>query len=232
MLNLQLAEKPVRLDNGSLDVQEIFPTLQGEGPYAGMPSVFIRLAGCNLQCPACDTDYTSARQTKPLAQIISEVRYHRSNGLVVLTGGEPFRQGCGRLIRALLNANYQVQVETNGTMFDPSLADNKLRPLGLTIVCSPKTGSVSAELEPWIDCYKYILSAGKVDPADGLPMDSLNFGVRPARPPAGFRGKIYCQPCDDQDPARNAANTKAAVDSCMKFGYLLCIQIHKVVGLP
>ncbi len=233
MLNLQLAEKAVSSADGSVEVVDIFETIQGEGPFAGSPSVFVRTAGCNLQCPLCDTDYTANRRMLSPAQILTEVRGLRHSGLVVLTGGEPLRQPVGRLIWLLLNSNYQVQIETNGTLFSDSLDDdNKLRPLGLTIVCCPKTGAVNPKLHSWIDHYKYVIQAGKVDPADGLPTDSLNFGVRPARPPVGFRGKIYCQPCDEQDDAKNGANMAAAVASCLKYGYQLCVQIHKIARLP
>src|SRR3954467_9071958 len=51
----------VRSDGNSLSIHSIFYTLQGEGPYSGCPAVFMRLAGCNLQCPGCDTDYTSGQ---------------------------------------------------------------------------------------------------------------------------------------------------------------------------
>jgi 7-carboxy-7-deazaguanine synthase len=71
-----------------------------------------------------------------------------------------------------------------------------------------------------------------VDPGDGLPLDSLGTGVKPCRPWEGFQGPVYVQPCDDRDPERNRENVRAAVESCMRFGYLLCVQLHKVVGLP
>ena len=50
---------PVTGDGAMLEVQHIFPTLQGEGPYAGVPAVFIRLGGCNLACTFCDTEFES-----------------------------------------------------------------------------------------------------------------------------------------------------------------------------
>ena len=59
--NSQPIEKRSR-DADVLEVHSIFYTLQGEGPFCGSPAIFIRLAGCNLQCPGCDTDYTSKRE--------------------------------------------------------------------------------------------------------------------------------------------------------------------------
>ena len=52
-MNTQPTEK--RTNSQNLDITEIFFTIQGEGPFSGHRAVFIRLAGCNLQCPACDT---------------------------------------------------------------------------------------------------------------------------------------------------------------------------------
>jgi len=238
VINLQLAEKPTygRVDAGHmLDIHSIFHTIQGEGPFAGVPAVFVRTAGCILQCPSCDTEYTQGRRLMSVQQIADEVDTCRKNsytGLVVLTGGEPLRQRVGPLIQKLIDNDMSVQIETNGATFDPSLNDLKVSVGDLTIVCSPKTGSVSEKLEPWIDHYKYIISAGKVDEVDGLPTDSLNFGVRPARPPLDFDGKIYCQPCDDQDEALNRANVQATIKTCMENGFIFCYQIHKAVQLP
>ena len=56
MINKQPIEKREPSYEGTLQVHSIFKTIQGEGPFCGTPCVFVRLAGCNLQCPACDTD--------------------------------------------------------------------------------------------------------------------------------------------------------------------------------
>ena len=229
-VNQQPVEKRLEGDGSLLDVQEIFPTIQGEGPFAGVPSVFIRLAGCNLSegCRLCDTDYTSRRKFYKVEDIVATVGLFRKSGLVVITGGEPLRQPLGRLVRKLTQLRgYQVQIETNGTLFDETLEGTDR-----TIVCSPKTGSINQKLELWINAYKYVLSADQVDPTDGLPMSSLGFGVRPARPWNGFEGEVFVSPCDERDRGRNEANIKVAVDSCQKFGYRLSLQLHKIIGLP
>lgn len=231
-MNLQQIEKRIERADGALDIVDVFPTIQGEGPFVGRPCVFVRLAGCNLQCPLCDTDYTSNRRLVPADQLLEQVDKARPAGsyLIVITGGEPFRQACGRFVKAAIEKQYAVQFESNGTVHDLSME------LGCwyrtSIVCSPKTGQINGRLAPYVTSYKYVITAGKVDPVDGLPLDSLGSGVRVARPHDGFRGTVYAQPCDDRDPVKNAANTQAAIDSCMKFGYTLCVQVHKIIGLP
>ncbi len=239
-LNIQAPEKRVTRTDGALDVVEVFATIQGEGPFVGRPSVFIRLAGCNLQCPACDTDYTKGRTLYTVEQLLEEVNRTRASNfgagylpLVVLTGGEPFRQRCGPAVRGLLDLGYHVQVETNGTLMDESLIEEGV--LGptfpFTIVCSPKAG-IRPSLAPYIDAYKYVIREGQVDSNDLLPTSSLLSDARPGRPPHGFGGTIYVQPCDEQDIQKNKINAEAAIHSCMQKGYTLCLQMHKIVGLP
>jgi 7-carboxy-7-deazaguanine synthase len=229
-LNMQPVEKQVAAEDGTMNVHSIFDTIQGEGPYVGTPCVFIRLAGCNLQCPMCDTDYTTGRRIMGVDAILDEVRSYRRGGLVVITGGEPFRQANGRLVRKLALAGYHAQFETNGTLFDETMVDQFQR---ATVVCSPKTPVISRDLAPHINYFKYIVNAGRVDDKDGLPLHSLGMSGKPYRPDALFnREHIFVQPCDAKDARENAENVRQAVASCRKFGYRLCLQLHKEINLP
>jgi len=105
-------------------VVEVFTSIQGEGPFTGAYSLFIRLAGCNLRCPFCDTKYSwdaaNARvvSTGELLRLVEEAR----PSLVVVTGGEPLLQArqLEGLVHPLVKAGYKVQVETNGTIKAPS----------------------------------------------------------------------------------------------------------------
>lgn len=263
--NQQPPEKQVKLsgpvETATLSVHSIFYTIQGEGPFTGRPAVFVRLAGCNLQCNFCDTDYTVGRQLMTVAEIVREVYEVVSNKshvpeLVVITGGEPFRQPIGDLIRELNASRRHVQIETNGTLFVHDMpwtistreaiqrgqkvdafdfAHSQPQRNGrLTVVCSPKTGKVVSALHPYIDAYKYVVEAGCIADDDGLPILALGHAARPrvARPHDGFAGTVYVQPIDVQDDAQNAVHTSAAIASCMKHGYTLCLQTHKIVNLP
>jgi 7-carboxy-7-deazaguanine synthase len=101
-----------------LQLSEIFYSIQGEGTWTGTPAVFVRLAGCNLACDFCDTDYS----TKFFAGVDEIVAMVRAAGgdcpMVVLTGGEPLAQAeSPALIDALRRDGRRVHVESNGTIF-------------------------------------------------------------------------------------------------------------------
>lgn len=244
--NTQRPEKPTtsREENPSLEVHSIWNTIQGEGPFAGVPAVFVRLAGCNIQCPFCDTDYTSKRELLRGTEILELVRSKRGTPevsmgqrtLVVITGGEPFRQPLSKLVQCLVEQNYRVQIETNGTLSDSDLLmwmlqnncwDNWL----VSIVCSPKGPHIYPGLMQHLRALKYVVSANEVNPRDGLPSYTLGRGNQVARPDSWFHGDIYVQPMDEGDPAKNEKHTQEAISSCLRFGYRLCLQTHKMVGL-
>ena len=100
----------------SLKVNELFYSLQGESSYAGRPCVFIRLTGCNLRCSYCDTRYAYEEGTDTnLDLIIDQVSSYRCP-LVEITGGEPLIQvETPALILRLLERNFKVLLETNGS---------------------------------------------------------------------------------------------------------------------
>jgi 7-carboxy-7-deazaguanine synthase len=105
--------------DSTLNVSEIFFSIQGESTYAGLPSIFIRLAGCNLSCSWCDTEY--ARESGKgheltIDEIMAEIGKFPCR-LVEVTGGEPLQQeGAIKLLERLLASGYEVLLETNGTI--------------------------------------------------------------------------------------------------------------------
>ena len=224
LANQQPIEKYDRTSGQFLDVYSIFPTIQGEGPFVGCPALFIRLAGCNLQCPQCDTDYTVGRQPRSVDDIALEAR-ESGLPLVVITGGEPFRQNLDFLLPVLL-LSHTVQIETNGTLPVSWTCDD------VHIVVSPKTGKVDASIWRAARYAKYVLDARSVDSNDGLPLRVLGHTANPrvARPPDGWDGVVYVQPADND---RNEDNLQAAIASVQRFpNYRLCLQTHKLLGLP
>ena len=100
----------------TLAIQEIFFSLQGESTHAGLPCVFVRLAGCPLRCVWCDTEAARTSPGRPmtLAAVLEAVAAHGCP-LVEVTGGEPLAQaGAPELLRALCDAGYTVLLETSG----------------------------------------------------------------------------------------------------------------------
>lgn len=99
-----------------LKIIEIFNSIQGEGSHIGEPSTFIRTAGCNLDCPGCDSKYSWNTGTEmTIDEIIHEVRKYNTRNIVI-TGGEPTIQlNTLDLCFELQNNGYKVSVQTNGT---------------------------------------------------------------------------------------------------------------------
>lgn len=115
-----------RLENGE---PEVFASIQGEGISAGVPSVFVRLAECNLRCDFCDTRYTwdwsqfdKAKETIEVSEDAVLARVLELAGTttrnVVITGGEPLLQQhhLVELIAALRERGFDVEIETNGAI--------------------------------------------------------------------------------------------------------------------
>lgn len=99
---------------------EIYKSVQGESSFAGMPCIFVRLAGCNLRCSWCDSEYTFTGGRKMSAEEVeaevSRLGPHPSRILVEITGGEPMLQERELLpfIGQLLKRGYIVLMETSG----------------------------------------------------------------------------------------------------------------------
>lgn len=100
-----------------LQLAEIFYSIQGEGEFTGTPAVFVRLAGCNLSCDFCDTDY-SLKFFASVDDVVAKVReLGKECPMVVLTGGEPLAQHeAADLIEALRRDGRRVHIESNGTI--------------------------------------------------------------------------------------------------------------------
>ncbi len=101
-----------------LQLAEIFYSIQGEGAFTGTPAVFVRLAGCNLSCDFCDTDY-SLKFFASVDQVVARVREAGGDcPMVILTGGEPLAQSESlALIDALRRDGLRVHIESNGTIY-------------------------------------------------------------------------------------------------------------------
>jgi len=196
-MNTQIPTKRVKSDGAKVLVHSIFHTIQGEGPFTGVPAVFVRLGGCNLQCPGCDTEYTERAEQLTSSTVLSIIRYkldgNLTTNLIVISGGEPFRQNIAELVNLLHYRGYVVQIETNGSMAPQGEFDTMP-----TIICSPKTSKLNPKMIPHITAFKYVANYEHVAELDGLPLTALEHPATPmlARPPEHFDGDVYLQPMD------------------------------------
>lgn len=251
--------------NGSpylLQVQEIFYSIQGEGPSAGTPAIFIRLSGCNLRCHFCDTDFESVDKATSPHNIYDQVSDlmvgHDRAPLIVITGGEPLRQNISVLLLMLLERGYSVEIETAGTVMPPDIVpilDQYCRTEQLRIICSPKTPKINDTVAAHCVNYKYIVEVGDwmlergvpyastQDPTDDrvplyIPTTSYDhIWVQPmavykkAWSPLWGWVKSYDANLSLPDEVKIQANQEYAAKICLRWGYRLSIQLHKIVGL-
>ncbi len=206
-------------------IKEIFYTLQGEGTHAGRPSVFCRFSGCNLWsgreqdrhkaiCQFCDTDFIGMDglnggnySLEELCDKINSLWPNKDLGkpYVVCTGGEPLLQLDKPLIDRLHELNFEIAIETNGTIIAPD---------GIDWVCvSPKSGSELVITKG--NELKIVYPQADMNPLDYLALDFDYYFIQP------------------MDNINVTENTKKAVLFCLKnptFG--LSLQIHKLLDIP
>jgi len=208
----------------SYSVKEIFYTLQGEGVHTGRAAVFCRFAGCNLWngreddraasiCTFCDTDFVgtdgegggSFSSASDLADAVAAFwpKHDHGRRFVVCTGGEPLLQIDPALVDALHERNFEIAIETNGTIPVPE---------GIDWVCvSPKSGSVLVVTSG--DELKVVYPQS-VDPRS---YESLAFR------------HFFIQPMDGKD-AKNSLSS--AISFCAENPrWRLSLQTHKLIGL-
>lgn len=216
---------PEKGDGNILKVQEIFATIQGEGPNAGCPAIFIRLGGCNLACDFCDTEFESFSE-KSLNEIVEEskklslnIQGKRTYNLVVITGGEPFRQPIDRLCEELLKEGFSVQIETNGTLYQDI-------PEAVEIICSPKnTGNGYANIRPdllkRINAFKFLISKNNKDYSGVSEIGQSEYDI-----------PVYIQPLDEIDEKLNRDNLEYVINLAKDKGYRVSLQLHKIMDIP
>jgi 7-carboxy-7-deazaguanine synthase (Cx14CxxC type) len=216
----------------SYAVKEIVYTLQGEGAQAGRAAVFCRFAGCNLwtgleadrataTCQFCDTDFIGTdgpgggrfADATALAAAITETWNPAlrnapravARRLVVFTGGEPGLQLDAPLIDALHEREFEVAIETNGTVALPA---------GIDWICvSPKAGT-----------------SLKVAAGNEIKLIYPQPGAEPERFADFSFEHFYLQPLDGPDRADNA---RAAVAYCLAHPqWRISLQTHKILGIP
>lgn len=221
-MNTQKIEK-LTTSNKELEYVDLFHTIQGEGPFAGRSAVFLRLAGCNLQCKFCDTDYTSNRKVIGVGELVDKLKNDFKCRFLVITGGEPLRQS-GALSNLLSNIidTWDVQIETNGTLSVEPLYNK------VSIVVSPKARihhSVYSDLKTTY--FKFLVSCDTFGSVED-PTDCNGIGILPAVKHGKY---VYLQPLDEGDDTKNKKNTSLAIELAKLYDFNVSTQLHKIWGI-
>lgn len=212
---------------GMLRVNEIFRSLDGEGPTAGLPSVFVRLQGCDLACPWCDTPY--ARGADYPGEEVEELSVPEVEETVLsfgcaratLTGGEPLLQkDAPELVKALASSGMEVSVETNGA--------HNIRPVqrrGSTVVMDWKMPSSGMEER------MNTLNLGRLRETDVLKCVIGDMDADMRRVPDLMKrtaAKIYLSPVFGKTEPREIAERMLEE----AWDVRLQVQLHKVIWPP
>lgn len=237
-----------------------FYTVQGEGPFAGQTSIFVRLAGCNIgakqDCPWCDTAFQLAdgQVIEGADTIMGMMRQVKNCGLVVLTGGEPLLQW-SRITQVIADVDPHFgirrkpmwQFETNGLLLREDHIDFARRIGRIHYVVSPKIAHSRSSYHelpelwksaPELVSLKYVVSADPESEYHELPEDC--HGIENDVYVSGMT--VYKRPChpgevatvwDDTlvDQKATARNYKWAARLALEHGLKLSLQTHLFGGV-
>lgn len=191
-----------------MKVNETFLSLQGEGYFTGTAAFFLRLSGCNLRCPFCDTQHQSYTEMSE-DDIVVEASRHKPRHIVI-TGGEPALQLTESLVDKLHAAGFFIQVETNGTLPLPEGID--------WVTCSPKGDFPQFP----VDELKVLFMGDVTDPEAIIsPLLGKESGV-----------KLYLQPLDTGNEKQNRAILRSCINYVLQHPWwTLSLQTHKIIGI-
>lgn len=199
-----------------MKVTEIFYSLQGEGRWTGTPAVFVRLSGCNLACPFCDTDHRSYREMTEdeIADAVMACPSHH----VIFTGGEPALQLTAPLAERLHSAGWCIHMETNGSVpLKEGVAD-----FVDWITCSPKDAPVKIQR---IDELKLLYEGAH-------SVDKIRRFSSPETAPTHPECR-YLQPLDTGNAELNRAITDDTISYIKSHPiWKLSLQTHKILNVP
>ncbi|HAV39656.1 MAG: 7-carboxy-7-deazaguanine synthase QueE [Aquificota bacterium] len=205
----------------SISINEVYPSIQGEGLLVGLPSLFIRVQGCNLRCPWCDqpSALPFKNPSTSLEDLISLVETYPHKHIVI-TGGEPFTEvSLPDLVKELLKMGKSVQIETNGTLWQEELEDVAEN---IHITCSPKAVAgwyVHQKIRKYAKELKFVVD------------ENLNLDVLLAFEDFLKRSCVVLQP--ESNKAQFLEKALDLQNKLLHLGYEVRVlpQVHKLLGL-
>ena len=200
-------------------IKEIFTSLQGEGANQGKIFTFVRSAGCNLDCPFCDTDF-SGGELYDLARLTIEVERRRVKN-ILWTGGEPTLQLTDEIVSHFKDLGYFQAIETNGT---------RRPPLGLDyIACSPKNCAEDG-YRAFRRTYEGIdIDEIRIPVGEGIHIPDIDKDLPPAR--CYFLSPLFVGDRESGMPELSPQNLRLCLDAInMDHRWQLSVQLHKLLG--
>lgn len=223
------------MDQILYNVSDCYPAIQGEGCQSGVPMVILRLQGCGVGCPWCDTKQTwaieKANQVEAFQDALGDTpKYVKKTGQqvadyiamqfptfewILLTGGEPAEQDLIELVDALRYRGYKVALETSGT------AEGHVGVQFDWVCVSPKIGMPGGKT----------IKASAIRPADeikfvvGKEADLHKLAAFLQQYPTKAGCTICLQPMSQSPKA-----TQICIEACQAMGYRLSIQIHRYLN--
>lgn len=218
----------------NIAVNEVFETFQGEAAYTGSPAIFLRLQGCNVGCPWCDTKHTWEVENKDqvsvadmLAKVgdspkhaimtpgqIAQVLWGMTSRHVVITGGEPAYWPLFALCRVLRDHGKTVQLETSGT--EPLDV-----PADVWVTLSPKINMPGKKVVR----EDALLRANEIKMPVGKQADIDRLLELLATVPTATK-LVWLQPLSQNEKA-----TDLCMEAAREYGWRLSIQTHKFLGV-
>lgn len=217
---------------------EIFRSIQGESSFAGLPCIFVRLAGCNLRCSWCDSEYSFAGGYKATSdQIVEEIEKFNPVRLVELTGGEPMLQHRELLplMSRLLDSSYTLMLETSG---ERPLAAVPPEVHKIVDVKCPGSGHAGSFHLPNLE----VMGAG--DQAKFVLCDRTDYEYARSfireHTLEGRVGEVLLSPAFLKNPSEERSTSNAVLDPKDLVGWMLedglkarlSLQIHKYIWPP
>ena len=218
-----------------INIAEIFYSVQGEGLYTGVPTVFIRLQGCSLGCTWCDTKYTwqelKVGTATNINNVLEEVeRLHPSlkrapKPMICITGGEPLEQprAFSHLVRELSERKYCIEVETSGLVKIPFDLNEHITSWVVDLKCPSSEvyrrpivmDLVKLRMNDQLKCV--VANKADLDYVDKTLTHNY------------CTGKILVSPLTDYRGAQDADWVEQCVEYCKNRGYRLSMQTHKFI---
>lgn len=212
-----------------MKVNTFYPTIQGEGAMTGVPMIVLRLQGCSVGCPWCDTketwDADGGIELHPaeIAKRLARYREHPdTKGIewILLTGGEPAEQDLSELIPVLHEKGWRVALETSGTAPLPANAGFDFVTVSPKMLMPGKKLVLATALLRADEIKHVVGSERDIDMLDTL-LNSCSQSWPGTMPP------VTLQPVSQSEKA-----TRLCTRVCLERGWRLSVQVHKVIGLP